>query len=145
MNDFNVESVATRAVQQARLLVHRTELAASTATHQAAVLLHDQGMSHRQIAKLTGLSKSDVARKVASRPPLGWAQRKGGDSRINDFALDWIWGDLETEQKVAERLRGEEEPSPVSPAPVLHRFQGYSGPLPTNFGGTNRPPDEQPE
>lgn len=144
MNDFDVESVATRAVQQARLLVHRTELIANTATHQAAVLLYDQGMSHRQIAKLTGLSKSDVARKVAGRPPLGVAQRKGGDSRINDFAREWIWGNPETEQHVVERLLGDQEASePAKPPRTMH--EGYSGPLPTNFGGTNRPPDEQSE
>jgi hypothetical protein len=137
MDTFDAESTATHAVQQARLLVHRAELAASVATHQAVALLHDQGMSHRQIARLTGLSKSDVARKAANRPPIGVAQREGGDSRVNDFALDWIWGDRETERRVVSLLLGEDETS--TPTRGLATHDGYAGPTPTNFGGTNGP------
>lgn len=141
MDTFDTESVATHAVQQARLLVHRAELAANVATHQAVALLHDEGMSHRQIAKLTGLSKSDVARKAASRPPLGVAQREGGNSRVNDFALDWIWGDRETERRVVTLLLGEDKTS--APRTRAHaRHDGYKGPKPTDFGGAN---GSQPE
>lgn len=116
MTDIDVEATATRAIQQARLLSHRAELAANVATQQAVALLHAEGMSHRQIAKLTGVSKSDVARKLAGSPPLGIAQSTGADSRVYDFALEWIWGSADVrDAAMLKLLDPQDAPSPTEP------------------------------
>lgn len=143
MTDIDVEATATRAIQQARLLSHRAELAANVATHQAVALLHAEGMSHRQIAKVTGISKSDVARKLAGSPPLGIAQRTGADSRVYDFALEWIWGSADVRDAAMLKLLDPQDAPPPRRGLATNRDKGYSGTLPTNFGGTNRPPGSE--
>lgn len=144
MSDIDVEAIATRAIQQARLLSHRAEIAADVATQQAVALLHAEGMSHRQIAKLTGISKTDVARKLTDSPPLGIAQKTGGDSRVYDFALEWIWGSADTRNAVMLKLVDPQDAPPPRRGLATNRDQGYNGTLPTNFGGTNRPTDDDP-
>ncbi|MTG90836.1 hypothetical protein GJV82_18120 [Cellulosimicrobium sp. BIT-GX5] len=104
----DLEAAATRAVAQARLLAHRATLEAEVAVSQAAALLLRSGMSQRTVAQLTGLSKSDVARRAKTPPPLGVASSQGSDTRVRDFAHEWIWGDKTTaDAVVAELLRDE--------------------------------------
>lgn len=104
MEQIDTETLAVQAVQQARILTHRANLAAQTAVEQAVGLLHDGGMSHREIAKLTGLSKSDVARKAATRPSLGVLLNPNADNRVYAFADEWIWGSAETARRVVDKL-----------------------------------------
>ncbi len=104
MENIDTEALAVQAIQQARLLAHRAELASRVAVQQAVALLIDSGMSQREVAKLTGLSKSDVARRSSTRPSLGVAQRKGVDDRVYRFADEWIWGSLETANRVVDEL-----------------------------------------
>jgi len=111
MSDSDIEALAVRAVHQARLLTHRADLAAKTSTAQAVALLLRTGMSHRDIAKVTGLSKSDVSRRALTSPPLGVAQAHGSDDRVYAFADEWIWGSREAARSVVnELLRHGEEP-----------------------------------
>lgn len=105
---LDIESTATRAVTQARLLAHRAALEAEVAVSQAAALLLRSGMSQRAVAQLTGLSKSDVARRAKTPPPLGVGTRMGSDTRVHDFALEWIWGDPRTAGAVVQELMRDE-------------------------------------
>lgn len=104
MSDIDIESIAVHAVSQARLLRHRADLAATAAESQAVALLLGAGMSQRVVAKMTGLSKSDVARRATSSPPLGVAVAPGSDTRVYDFADEWLWGDRQTADRVGELL-----------------------------------------
>jgi len=104
---LDLEATATRAVTQARLLAHRAALEAEVAVSQATALLLRSGMSQRTVAQLTGLSKSDVARRAKTPPPLGVASR-GSDTRVRDFAREWIWGDATTADAVATELLRDE-------------------------------------
>lgn len=106
---LDVEATATRAVTQARLLAHRASLEAEVAISQAAALLLRSGMSQRAVAQLTGLSKSDVARRSKTPPPLGVATSQGTDTRVRDFAREWIWGDTGTADAVVRELLRDEE------------------------------------
>lgn len=99
---IDTEELATRAVQQARRLTHQAELAARVATDQAVALLHGRGLSQRQIAKLTGLSKSDVARRIGGTAPPGPLLNRDGDDRVYALADEWIWGSRESALRVAD-------------------------------------------
>ncbi len=101
---LNTEALAVQAIQQARLLTYQAELFAQVATAQAVTLLLDLELSHRQIAKLTGLSKSQVARHASRRPPLGVARSTTGEGRVYDFAADFIWGGSDVAGAVVDRL-----------------------------------------
>ncbi|MGP5099038.1 hypothetical protein ACTXPC_15610 [Brachybacterium alimentarium] len=105
MENIDTEELATRAVQQARRLTHQAELAAKVAMDQAVALLHARGLSQREIAKLTGLSKSDVARRTGSPATRGPLLNRAGDDRVYAFADEWIWGSREIAQFVANELR----------------------------------------
>ncbi|MDN5893931.1 MAG: hypothetical protein L0H93_07880 [Nocardioides sp.] len=104
MTTFDTETVAVQALSQARLLRHRADLAASTAESQAVTLLLRNGMSQRAVARLAGLSKSDVARRASAPPPLGVATRRGADRSVFDFADEWIWGSREIASAVSSEL-----------------------------------------
>ena len=94
MEPIDVESLASQAVQRTRVLTHHVNLAAQAAVMQAVAMLNDAGLSQREIARLTGLSKSDVARKV-QQLPLDATLAKGADSPVYAFADEWIWGSAE--------------------------------------------------
>ncbi|MDN6301433.1 MAG: hypothetical protein L0J57_00070 [Brachybacterium sp.] len=105
MENIDNEELATRAIQQARRFTLQAEMAAKVATDQAVALLHASGRSQREIARLTGLSKSDVARRTR-RPALrGPLLNATGDHRVYAFADEWIWGSPEAAQFVADELR----------------------------------------
>lgn len=105
MENIDTEELATRAVQQARRLTHQAELAAKVAMDQAVALLYARGLSQREIAKLAGLSKSDVARRTGSPATRGPLLNRAGDDRVYAFAEEWIWGSGETAQFVANELQ----------------------------------------
>lgn len=109
--NIDIESVATRAITQARLLKYRANLMADVALAQAVALLLDAGMSQRAVAELAGLSKSDVARRAKSRPPLGVAAGESTDTRIHEFAAEWIWGSRDMSRAVVEELLRQGETS----------------------------------
>lgn len=101
MKNADVEDLATQALLRARLLTHRVEEASNAAIYQAVLLLHDQGMSQRKIAKLTGLSKSDVARRIGpTRSP-----DTPNKHDVQTFSEEWIWGSREAVQYVDDFIR----------------------------------------
>ena len=118
MEPIDVENLASQAVQRARVLTHQANLAAQAAVTQAVALLNNAGLSQREIARLTGLSKSDVARKVQQRQSLGVTQAKGADGRVYDFADEWIWGSAESAQRVDAELQRGAVRRPVVAPPV---------------------------
>lgn len=105
MENIDTEELATRAIQQARRFTLQAEMAAKVATDQAVALLHASGRSQREIARLTGLSKSDVARRTRRPAPRGPLLNAAGDHRVYAFADEWIWGSPEAAQFVADELR----------------------------------------
>lgn len=104
MEHIDTQALAAHAVQQARLLAFEANVAADVAISQAVALLHTNGLSQRDIARLTGLSKSDVARKVKRATPHGIAPSPKTDNRVHAFAKEWIWGSAKTAHLVIDTL-----------------------------------------